>query len=342
MSKSLLILIFTCLSFPLLAQDDLNSKPDALVRSFTDALINKDIKTLKKICLFDRNLSLLWKGEKLSESARLKRLAEISKAKIQWLKVGDRLKLFGNIDLDINDSMINKKRKICQIRHKAYSTPIQVIYKGKKWRIKASWMIMDLKKKNAALKKQNRANYKLTIDGKIHPVHLNKEGVITLPNGQKLVIKLEKNDTQFFNKNGLSFTHSHQLKVNYDINSLRQSVRLSADFKTRFLIEVYKKSSKLTADSLQVKMLKAYQENYTYLKAQFDSKGIRDTKISLAKTPLAGKELHTMLNGLHQVDRFYTFEKADKVILIHSHTTTQEGSLYRKLKKQIFEELRFK
>ena len=325
-----LIFILSCIA----------GEEEKLVKEFIEALITRNAKEMQKRITFvdEDEAKYLWKLEKHKPHELKMLMKELKKAKVEWKKAGDLIKLHRG-RIRVNQNMIDDRHKVATCRLRGYGTPIQLVKQGKTWRVNPRLLIVANRIKFRIQANKNRANYRLKVGDKY--IELNEKQIKEIEiNGQKVKLELTKNESQFYKTDNYSFSYHHQMQPFTEIDGSTETITVASRVgKLNCVIQYYPKN--MTGTKGEEMMYNVVAEGYTKIKGEVIKGTKKDITRNINGKAVVGKQWEVRIGNKLFQDEVYSITKDGKVIILFFHSLQSDAAVAKNFFSIIAKSLKF-
>lgn len=301
---------------------------DQLFRDFTNAFLERDVTTIKKLCIYTENIDIisqLPKMEKVKLDEVKKNFASLP---IKWYLPGEIIKIHGS-QITVNDVMVNERKRIGTVRllEMVYPVALRKLRTGE-WKVDPFLMIQSIHKGLEVERKKNRRNFRIDLNGEL--IYLNEGEKVKFKDkdGKEHELSLFKNDIQHYKDGRVSFQYHRDMEVFPGKGKNCFVYTMTTDLSPEVHVLIYEKGAKLE-DEMQ-RFINIWIENYKSKDAVFEENMLKNTKQIINGKEYAGKIMYVKQQDKVYYNQFYFLEVEGAVMGIFARSKTIDTGLLNK------------
>ena len=311
------------------SQEELKKKLEKRIRDFLIAIEQKDKKKIEQFCIYDKELHLLWTSDIISKNEPII-IQQIKEAPIEWLKEGEEIRLLSSV-LRINNTMVNKNRKIALLKITRYAGPIQLIKMNKEWKILPYWVLLNEKLRIEKQQIIKLSSHILEINGIVYNINLNKNKNIQLADGKIVNALLKSNPKIRLNWGIMNLIYPQEYKVRKYKQDGVHSLILRRNNGNRIVIESYDLDKELSAKILLEDTINKYLDDYEKAKFRLLKNSPKQISEYILGKQCKGVRLYIQINKTSiKVETFFTTIYKNKMLFFSYHCFLEQiNNIYK-------------
>ena len=321
-----LLLISLYFLLPVHSQKKVTFTPDQLFRDFGNAFLERDLTTIKKLCIYTENLDVISQIPKI-EKVKLEEIKKkFAKLPIKWYLPGEVMKIHGS-QIPVNDKMADDHNRIGTVRllEMVYPIALRKNRRSGEWKVDPFLMIQSIHKALKAERKKNRRNFRINLNGEL--IHLNEGEKVKFKDkeGKEHEVSLFKNDIQHYKDGRVEFQYHRDMEVFPGKGKNCFVYTMTSDLSPEIHVLVYDKGAKLNEE--MQRFINIWIENYKSKDAIFEEKMLKNTKQIINGKEHAGKLMYVKQQNKVYYNQFYFLEINGVLMGIFARSKTIDTGL---------------